>query len=1036
MPNNITSIFDLLDKRNKNGSLPMLHRVATWGAIPDVRSLIGKTHGINARGGVDNATALHHAAKNRKCDKEMIELFLAHGATVEEKDSEGMEPVDYAVQGKNFETAEELLKHRTDGFDCSLLHYYIKKNDLESASAVYENDKTSANVVGKCGRTALQVAAQYGSLEMCFWIHNCSDVTQSASTILHYAVLNEINPSKVVKFFYSLYPDIDVRNPSNETPLHSALRAENLVAVEELLKRGASLKDGWNAFLFCVKENKLKSAKFVHEKDPSLINQPDYDGKKALQLAALHADLEMCRWLVSLKVVVDATDGDERTVLHLVALRKSPDVELVRYFAPLVANIDQADASDFSPLHCAIQNGSYATAKELIDQGANLRAKLLLRIPLHYFISQKMHDAAKFVYENDHQQLDMTDGPISMTSLHYAAKMADVRMCKWLVELGCDVDFRTPNKVTVLHCATFNKNHGKEIIEYFLQSSDLNVDVPAHNNQTPLHFALRNEHLEVAELLLSHGANIKVTIGKQNLLHYCVMHDKLNSAKFVHKKDRELIRALESDDKTALHLAAQYAGVDVCKWLVDEGVKVSEVDAHYNRTALHFVSQREKECKDIIKFFGTTGMDFAAKDTRGYSALALALSSGKFDMVEELLSLDVNLRSKVDEYDNVLQFCVAIKNMAAVKLLYNKDEKLINESGANRRTPLHIAAWNADVSMCRWLVNHGADVHALDRMHNNVFHYFAQDQENSIADHQRRDLVTFFKSKHVNVDQFNHEGNTPLHVALQLKNTSVAKYLIESGASLLLKREGKNYLLYCVQMEYLESSKLLHQMAPDLIKGCNEKGQNALHIAAQGGSLEMVTWLVGEGMKVDQVNEVDHYNVLHYATLNKKEAERLVRYFVAQRGPLNGKTNLEETPLHLALRSKNYAIAQMMVDLGADVDAIIGTEQTNMIHICVMENDLEGAKIVHRANPQLINQLATGKRNALHLAAFYGSLEMCHWLYEMGVDPHAKASENRSIFYFCGDQIEKKKFFLSVGLKKEKSLASFLRKSFRIKKKK
>ncbi|CAB3387334.1 Hypothetical predicted protein [Cloeon dipterum] len=84
-----------------------------------------------------------------------------------------------------------------------------------------------------------------------------------------------------------------------------------------------------------------------------------------------------------------------------------------------------------------------------------------------------------------------------------------------------------------------------------------------------LQVALELEFIHAAEALFE--LNFDKKMNKINYLHFCVVKNKLESAKCVHSRNTNLIREMGQDGKYVLHLAAEYADLDMCRWLLSQG---------------------------------------------------------------------------------------------------------------------------------------------------------------------------------------------------------------------------------------------------------------------------------------------------------------------------------------------------------------------------------------------------------------------------------------------------------------------------------
>ena len=99
-----------------------------------------------------------------------------------------------------------------------------------------------------------------------------------------------------------------------------------------------------------------------------LVNRPDNkDGKTALQKASDKATIS---YLVNIGANVNVQDPDQKTALHVAALRGR--VEVVKCLIENGAMVDAKDKKGCTPLYLSIAKGHIEIAKCLIENGASI----------------------------------------------------------------------------------------------------------------------------------------------------------------------------------------------------------------------------------------------------------------------------------------------------------------------------------------------------------------------------------------------------------------------------------------------------------------------------------------------------------------------------------------------------------------------------------------------------------------------------------------------------------------------------------------
>ncbi|CAB3379108.1 Hypothetical predicted protein [Cloeon dipterum] len=231
-------------------------------------------------------------------------------------------------------------------------------------------------------------------------------------------------------------------------------------------------------------------------------------------------------------------------------------------------------------------------------------------------------------------------------------------------------------------------------------------------------------------------------------------------------------------------------------------------------------------------------------------------------------------------------------------------------------TPLRIAVLSDKVDLCRFLVEAGADVFAkCDESGASMMHYAALNATNGL------ELIDFFGSLGLKANVKDRFGEEPIHYAIRAKNIEIAKVLLQ----LRQENAGKNNLLhFCVVENNLRLAQIVLECEEEMLDQYGDLGKNTIQLAARNADLQMCKWLVGKGANLQALSK-DEYedSVVHSAALNKTHGSELVAYFVSELGfDVNAKDKLQLTPLHYALQNEFIDVAEVLVTLGADLDAL------------------------------------------------------------------------------------------------------------------
>ena len=195
--------------------------------------------------------------------------------------------------------------------------------------------------------------------------------------------------------------------------------------------------------------------------------------------------------------------------------------------------------------------------------------------------------------------------------------------------------------------------------------------------QTPLHIASQVGHVDVARLLIEHGADVAAQRRDgMRPLHQASERGDVDMAWLLIEHGAD-VAAQEWDGATPLHRASERGHVDMARLLIEHGADAA-ARREGGRSPLHRASTRGHV--DMARLLIEHGADVAAQDKRGRTLLHRAFE-----------------RSDVD--------------MARLLIEHGADAAAQNKDG---RTLLHRASLQGNIHMARLLIEHGADVAAQE----------------------------------------------------------------------------------------------------------------------------------------------------------------------------------------------------------------------------------------------------------------------------------------------------------------------------------
>ena len=262
-------------------------------------------------------------------------------------------------------------------------------------------------------------------------------------------------------------------------------------------------------------------------------------------------------------------------------------VGITRLLLQRGVDVHAKDKDHGTPLHSAAFTGMLEIARVLLDHGANVNAgNKQGRTPLHQ-VAQGEYDpqergvgVARLLVERGvdvHAQDKDHD-----TALHLAAFSGRLEIAKLLIDHGAITTAENENEESPLHLVSRGQyvpqENGVGIVQLLLERS-VDVNGTDRHQNTPLHSASSLGRLEIARVLLDHGAKPNPeNDGAQTPLHlvsqgsYWFQDDGPGFAKLLLERGADM-HARDEDYATPLHLACYYGRFDIARVLLKYDAK-------------------------------------------------------------------------------------------------------------------------------------------------------------------------------------------------------------------------------------------------------------------------------------------------------------------------------------------------------------------------------------------------------------------------------------------------------------------------------
>lgn len=429
------------------------------------------------------------------------------------------------------------------------------------------------------------------------------------------------------------------------------------------------------------------------------------------------------------------------------------------------------------------------------------------------------------------------------TPLHEAAINGHVATARLLIECGSSVLWTNYGQSTPLHLAvSFGQT---AMVKFLLQHGRTQLDQKGPNDFTPLHKAVEQGNEEMVALLLDAGA---------------------------------LLALIDKQGSTPLHLAAKRGYKPIAKSLVDAGAFVHVKDHDHLCPLDHAATGGYS---DLVEFFADNGGSIGHKGKEKWTSLHRAARGGHFQTVSLLLDRAADVLADDFKGNVPLHLAARSGSMETVKMLLERrpDRKKAQLFSRDRKnsTPREVAFFTAHYDIHKYLRAAEWEVVGGERSSSSLL--------TTAIERGDIDKVHEVLAKQPgSIDQADEDGQPPLHVAIQERQTRIIHLLLQSGAS--IERSGYH-------------------------------GWRALHIAASLGDMDLVNICLAQ--KADILARTTTYQTaLHKAASAASLAviQRLVEAGI----DLTARNDRGMTALHIAAHQNQIQVARSLVlDYGMDV---------------------------------------------------------------------------------------------------------------------
>ena len=372
-------------------------------------------------------------------------------------------------------------------------------------------------------------------------------------------------------------------------------------------------------------------------------------------------------------------------------------------------------------------------------------------------------------------------------------------------------------------------------------------------------------------------------------LHYAAFCGKAEMCELLIERGANVSAADKKGDQP-LHRAAAGNSVAVCQLLLDHGGghHVNAVNKH-GVAPLHTAARGWRECPELCEILLKREAKINAVDNYGQQPLHLACKKGYAETGCLLLSYGADFRA------------ADLAGNTPLLLISKQITGSRNGVDAMGNHALHIASRYGMSTAVQLLVDLGAETNVMNKHGQTPLHMAANRKKDC------PELCEILLEHAAKIDAVNDDGNQPLHLACKRGNINTGNLLLSHGADRRAVNNREQCPLLLISDHYE--------------RGVNNEGNLALHIASRHVMSAAVQFLVDLGADTNAMNRRGQ-TPLHAAAGGKKDCPKLCDILLEREAKINAMDECRQQPLHLACEKGYAEAACLLLSHGAEIRAV------------------------------------------------------------------------------------------------------------------
>ena len=636
--------------QDSSGATP-LHEAVRYGNIEIAKSLLNSGANVNARDNLGKTPVMLILPKEKTAElykllityradltqKDMFgdtvlhtasmlnvgagtfAVLISGGADVDARNKEGVTPLSIAVQKNDLGTVRLLTAagadiHTQDTNGKSPLSIALE-GSAEMLEAVV--NESNAALTDSNGNTPLHLAlicdAPLAKIQ--YIISLMKDVNtrnKDGNSALFLAIMK--NRQKVGELLLAKNADIFSTNTNNNSPLRLALRYGGTIQDWLITSKTIKSKDGTgNTVLHYAAEWQYKDAINSLVMKGADIGAKNANGETPLFSAVKTNNPEIIQTVIDCGADIQERDNLGSTAMHT-AVRWDAPASIEKLLA-LGINVNAQNTSGKSPLAEAVVAGKFEIAKTLLASGADPNTCDSNGVTvLMDAIRGCSRDSVKLLLSyGANPNVQEVNG---RNAYHEAAYMADVDIIRLIRNAGGnplsrDKQGNTPFSIVV-----------KKEIGVIREVLGNNYTITDSDGNTPVHIVVKaNASDELLQTLIDEGYPVDTrNADGYTALNYAIENDDVKTALVLLENGANPFQQIDKKGKNGISIALDKGNKKMISNIVKYAGKMTDVQGN---TILHYAA---KTCTpEMVKTLMSYGIDKSVKNVSGDTAYTIAV---------------------------------------------------------------------------------------------------------------------------------------------------------------------------------------------------------------------------------------------------------------------------------------------------------------------------------------------------------------------------------------------------------------------------